>query len=363
MQPEENPQSNEPADQPAPATPPAQPTPPQPGPAPNYPPPGYAAPQQPPPGYTPPGYGAQQPPPAGYPPPGQMPPPGYGYPPPGYAPRPAYVPPAPYHIPPTDGRPPEFVPAAQGTLFEAWRSLATKPSRRNYVAWAQAMQPGWVRDSVIAATILSAIYGVVMFVGFFIFANALGSTLTATATDSSTASGVAITQNILHGESFFFLLIPVFYVVQIFAIPFGHAVFMSSSLGTVRQRYERALKPWALAQVPLQLSQAIFGVILGLFFLLLGTQLSNSTGAAIALIVLFVVIVAGIGLGVYSYIQQLQSGSVGSGLIRWAVFGINLLTGFVVGIAVELVLAPLFFIFIFSQVSSLTTTTGFLPFH
>ncbi len=352
----------------------AQPAPPQPNPVPpGQPVPAYGYPPPPAPGYAPPGYGPQQVSPQGYgyPPPGQQPPLGYGYAPPGYvAPRPAYAPPAQYHVPPTDGRPPEFVPPAEGTLFQAWRALALKPSRQNYVAWAGAVQPGWVRSSILAGSIITLAFGGMLFLVIFFGADSISTNLFHTSTSPSPEESITFLRNIIRLESFFFLLIPVFYVANVFAIPFGQAVFMPSALGTLRQRYDRAMKPWALAQVPLQLAEFVIGMIgIGIFFLVfIISQATGSTNAdalfssfSISSLLFFVLSMAA---NVYVYAQQLQSGSVGSGFNRWAVFGINLLTGFVTAIAAELVLAPFILIFFVNQITSFTTTpSGFLPFH
>ncbi len=365
-----------PSETPPSYTPPNYGAPPQP-PAPNY----DAPPQQPPPGYIPPGYGMQQGPPPGYgyPPPGQQPPPGYGYPPPGQQPppgygyppplRPAYVPPAQYHVPPTDGRPPEFVPPAVGTLFQAWRALGRRPSRQNYAAWAQAMQPGWIRSSVITATAITLVFGIILFGG--IFGGLIFLFNTVAANDPQIGANNPAINGVLGSFGLFFgliaLVIPLNFLASVFAIPFGQAVFMSSTLGTLRQRYDRALKPWALAQVPLQFVSAVgFTVFVGLIALLFvigANQPSNSTIGALMLVGFLLYFVVLIPLSIYSIAQQVQAGSVGTGLNRWAVFGINLLTGFVLGIALNIVTQPLFFFLLPALSHFSTTPSGFLPFH
>jgi hypothetical protein len=58
---------------------------------------------------------------------------------------------------------------------------------------------------------------------------------------------------------------------------------------------------------------------------------------------------------VYQYMMQIQSGAVGAAMNRWAIFGINLLTGFVLGVALNIILQPIIFAAVFHSASSFTT--------
>lgn len=223
-------------------------------------------PNQPPPGYTPPAY----PPPPGYPPPqGALPgyPPNYGqgYPPPMYMAPPVYVPPAAYHVPPSNGRPPEFVPAAEGSVVQAWISVATKPSRQNYVAWAQRVTPQWVTQSILAAAGLLVVTAIIVAVLVHTIFQSIISAIQANPNYITSSTAIQNATNALTGYSIFLVFaVIVSYVAQVFAIPFGQAVFMSPSLGSLGQRFQRALRPWVLAQVGLQALGVILVAIVAL---------------------------------------------------------------------------------------------------
>ncbi len=293
-----------------------------------------------------------------------MPPP--GYPPPGYAPGyymppPPYVPPAVYHIPAADGRPPQMVPPASGSLLQAWLSIAVHPSRQNIAAWAQIATAGWVRASIIVAVVLQLAYATVLaLVIHSIVESALSQ---ATGLDAATQSSLQSMANLIFGVV---LIAPVTYLLKVFAIPFGQALFMSSGLGTTGQRFQRALKPWALAQVGMTSATFLFGLLI---VVLLEVQLVPSLQSLIAsngasgpstafvnsVFTLYgLIFLVYIPFTVYQYMMQIQSGAVGAAMNRWAIFGINLLTALVVGLVLNIVLQPIFFATFLRSVATLT---------
>jgi hypothetical protein len=361
---------------------PNQPPQPPPGGQPNQPPPGAVPPQ----GAVPPGYpppqGAVPP---GYPPPQGAIPPGYppyyqGYPPPIYmAPPmyitpPVYVPPAAYHVPPSNGQPPEFVPPAEGSVVRAWFSVATNLSRQNYVAWAQRVTRQWATQSVLMAAGLLAVTAIIYSVMIQIIFQSITSAIQSNPNLATSATAIQDATNAMNGYSVFLVISVILtYLAQVFAIPFGQALFMSPSLGSVRQRFLRALQPWVLALVGLQavgvLVSAILAVILIVVFLpglhtLIATVSPNGSpsNAVIGdilssyLSAFTIIFLVGTPAAVYTYGMQIQSGAVGSAMNRWAVFGINLLTSVVISFALSIILSILGAIFFISTFNFTTTT-------
>jgi subtilase family serine protease len=326
---------------------PDQPIPPQPGymPYPVYPPLGYPSPGSPPPGYAPP---------PGAPPPGYGYPPAYGYYYPPAVPQliPIYVPPAQYHIPATGGNPPAFVAPAQGSLFRAWRSLAMNLSRQNYAAWAQAARPGWVRTSIIVALLFPILYAATA------ITLALTSSFTSNIFTFSGTFSFGATRSLQGFVIVAYAATPVLDALTFFAIPFGQAVFMSSALGTVGQRYRRALKPWALSLVPVQLSLLILDLLSGLVSWGIQHDTSLKQNAlGYSLIVFTVAAVFSVTGVIYTFAQQIQSGAIGAAMNRWAVFGVNLLTSFVIGIALDIILVPVLIATALSSLPRITITS------
>ncbi len=302
------------------AQPPPGNYPPPPGGQPNYPPPGGQ------PNYPPPGAG--YPPPPGYAQPG-YPPPGGGYPPPaGYVPIPTMQPVAP----------------ATGTLQQAWQQIATKPDRAVIAAWSQAanlpQNQTWVQNSLIVGAALAAVAALI--VGVLTFIAFSGVTLTTNVggiggLGAATIGGIIVS----------IIERPIIYVGSVVALAFGLALFMPESYGPLQARFQRALKPLALAQVGVQVVGLVYGVIVGLLTLAIGrTAVTISTASAAAAIgsaALFGCLTAliGIGFAAYAVTVLVQSGSVASNLSRWAVFGIALLAGLAVGIATLIINIPL----------------------
>ncbi len=300
-------------------------TPPQgtpPNPPPFMPPPGTMPPS----GYPPP-YAGNVPPP-GYPPPyaGNVPP-GYqpyaGYmPPPGYMPvyaMPELPPPPHYAVPPAfPGYPWEIVPPTPGNLVQAWFSIAFNFSRRTIAGWAQANQRDWSVWSIVVGVVLSAISSALAVI------RVLRSPLTTTTvpTDPQTAQTLQSIQTLTRDVSVGVVVItPLILLLEIYLIPWFWALFMSPALGSRRQRFERAFKPFALIQ-PIIAAASLVGVLVTLALTLASPGLSV-LGALISL-----------PLGAYGLALVIQAGSVGSGLKRWPVFGIELLAGFIAGLAV-----------------------------
>lgn len=118
------------------------------------------------------------------------------------------------------------------------------------------------------------------------------------------------------------IFLPLLFLGQIFVIPFGQALFMSSSFGTLGQRYQRALRPWALAQVGIYAIYSLFfliatGVVLAFILPLIQTYGNDSTIVATSLSgALGIVFLLVIPTEVYLIAMQVQSGSVGTGMGR-----------------------------------------------
>jgi hypothetical protein len=112
-------------------------------------------------------------------------------------------------------------------------------------------------------------------------------------------------------------------------------------------RFERALKPWALAQPAV----SVVTFVVQLVTIALNFALSSAFGRQalpltppyepqVVIGVVFLGLVAaalGIGEVIYSIALLVQSGSVGSGLRRWPVFGIALLANVAVGLVFGIV--------------------------
>jgi hypothetical protein len=343
---------DQPQSQPQPSQPPPGYGTPQPPPGYMPPPPGYATP----PGYAPPpGYGAQQPPPPGY------------MPPPAYMPPPVYVPPVAYHVPAGSGNPPQFVPPAQGSVAQAWVALATHPSRQNFVAWAQIATRDWIAQSIALGFAFYFVYTLLTSFGLY--------SLTHTIITGLPANGSANAAQVLaaFGNTYVITLILglLSYLAQVFAFPFGQALFMPATFGPLGQRYQRALRPWALAQPAIAGIELLLGLILfGLGYLLIVPNLHNlsnagnsqiNTLASNGLVFVLVIGLFSVGSTAYLIMLEVQSGAVGAAMNRWAIFGINLLTSLVIGIAANIILQPIFLL-IFHSAFSFTTTTSLLHF-
>ncbi len=331
---------------------------------PQYPPPGYPPPGYPPPGYPPPGYPPQGYPPQGYPP--------QGYPLPGYPPQfpqgypqqggyqvvpPQYVPPAVYHVPATEGRQPEFVQAKQGSLIQAWFSLLLRPSRQNFAAWSQRATRGWAIGSIVTAGIIELLFLGGAMAGMVVLLNFL--------MPSINASTPGVTFNASFFTPFIVLTVvitPIAFIMQAFSIPFGQALFMSGGLGKLRQRYARAIVPWSLSLVGTVIACAVVGGIVATLVAVVVNRivtqnLSTADAASTIGIALLVFTPFYIFLAVYQVMLQVQSGAVGAAMNRWAIFGINLLTGLVMGVIFSIILQPIQLIVLSHYLSSFSTTT------
>lgn len=333
-----------------------------------YPPQGYQGypPPQPgylPPGYMPPpGYGAQQPPPPGYGVPGYPPPQGYppgympgyqpGYPPPMYLPPPRIPPPREYAVPPAaPGMPYQIIPPAQGSLVQAWISVATNLSRQNIASWAQACKRGWVAWSIAFALVLYSL----PFIGLAIATPFWTQILPSLSDSNISASDLdRLRTGINIGVVVLALLVPFIYLGAIYSTSFFWALFMPKELGTVRQRMRRALRPYALtlpavgiiSAILLSLSILVDVQIFSTSHLFDPTYFSSHPHTTIspysgwsALLNL-----VSLATSVYTISLLVQSGSVGTTMSRLAVFGVNLLAGFayvfalvILGIILEIV--------------------------
>ncbi len=163
------------------------------------------------------------------------------------------------------------VPPASGSLPQAWVSVAFRPSRQNFSAWAQITTRGWVAWSLGLASVLAGLALSVLsllaprYIEWQIaLTNATNAAQDPTATTIPVPDFSPYTLPIAIGA---FVLGTLYYLVIAFAIPFGQSLFMSAFLGTRAQRHQRAMRPWALAQVGQAVVQSI--VVIGLSVLVL----------------------------------------------------------------------------------------------
>lgn len=271
----------------------------------------------------------------GFPPPGSVPP---GYPPPGILPPPGYMPPPGMPMYPQGGYVPmvpivQPVPPAQGSLIQAWFSLATHPSRANFAAWSQITTRNWIIGSIAAgAGIYLLLIGVIAGLILTIL-NRVPSGNAASLPAVSIIGMVIGTAVVLTGVN---------YLLQVVAQAFGQALFMSQpTYGALKARFVRALRPIALAQVGMTSVLFVLGTIASIIaYFVIAPSVGTTNGATVGFTILTVFGLYALFLipyTVYGIMLQVQAGSVGSGFSRWAVFGINLLSGFVLGFVVNVI--------------------------
>jgi hypothetical protein len=232
---------------------------------------------------------------------------------------------------------------ASGSLVQAWVSVATKPSRQNFAAWAQITTDGWVRGSIATAFALVVLLDAALTLGIYNLVQSINTSINTANPGVVPVGSATIAPTYLISLA----LVPIFSVGQMLVIPFGQAIFMSPAMGTLRQRYTRALRPWALAQVGMYFVTLVFiAVGVGVGFLIISPQVNAAPSALVGSILgtVGIFFLIGIPAEVYLVAMQVQSGSVGTGMSRWAVFGINLLTGLVLGLAYNIILQPIILI-------------------
>lgn len=294
--------------------------------------PGTLPPGTPPPATYPPNAGTMPP---NYPPPfiGNVPP---GALPPGY---PTYFmplefpPPSAYAVPPpSPGYPWEIVAPTQGNLVQAWFAIATNLSRRSIAARAQAMQPHWATWSIVIGVIFSALAGILNGMRQLAFPNPANL-----AGGSHNAQSSLISENFIHGEAIATLFVtPLFFFAEIFLLPWFLSFFMTPLLGSSRQRFQRALKLFALIQ-PLIGTIALIEAILSFAIY----RYAPAYDLVVSILVQPFL--------VYMISLNIQTGAVGAGLKRWPVFGIELLAYLAVTFVVLIMLIVALAVFILTQ--------------
>lgn len=282
-------------------------------------------------------------PPGGQPPPGNMPPgypPGYVY--PGYPPGSMPAPQPPPFIP---------VPPASGSLWEAWATVARRPTLRNFAAWAPTMTSRRIAGSFAALLALQLVILGLAAVPFFVMlariSNAFNTLSVQTGTAAPSFPAPTATPQFFAVSAGVVLVSLALQLGMLLLYPLSLALFASPTLGTLRQRYQRVLRPWALALPPAALVSAILIAIWAavslLIFVLNPIGVTFDTASIlttfdIPFLLLFVVAIPS---SLYQYTMQMQSGATGTNMNRWAVFGILLATGFIVSIVVQIVMTPL----------------------
>ncbi len=257
--------------------------------------------------------------------PGYQPPPGYpafpqGNPSAGYAPAGPVIQP---------------VPPASGSLMQAWLSVATKLTRANIASWAQITTNEWVTISIVVSTVLYALYGAAIALAIQnILPQIVAANATATGVPATTFTNVYTIEGIAYGA-----FVPLVFVAEALFYPLMLALFMPDTYGTVRQRFARAIKPWALTLPAITVVGLVLGAIVVALIFTAGPVISSAAlnpntpppalGTLLALFLL--VSVLSIPAVVYTYALVLQSGSVGSDKSRWVALGAYLLAGLCAG--------------------------------
>ena len=272
-------------------------------------------------------------------------PPGNNYPSPGYPP-PGYYPPVGGNMAPQ----PVAVEPASGPITKAWTQIALRPDRHLIAAGAQAAPDSWAMISIITAALIGIAGSLV---GSLILGVTKAQTddgkgvLVAATTFGNTVSG-AINKGIsaISGIVIFAMIL---------------AFFMPSAIGTFRTRYQRAVKPIAIAAIGIQVFNFILTIVSSAISIKLGpylhtlivaskaaqsdpTAAQNAFGQAIGPVLGLSapILVLAIGYAVYTIFETIQSGSIGSGLSnRWAVFGGFLLALILTGFIATIVSFPL----------------------
>jgi hypothetical protein len=266
----------------------------------------------------------------------------------------SYPPPRDYATPPAfPGQPWQIVPPAEGSLFQAWVSVGTRLTRQNIAAWSQACKRGWVAWSIAAYLTIALLPFLAVVIWGAIAGPSLIQNLFTSAGETISAADIQRLQNgFIIAAIVIAIVVPLLALASLYATTFFWALFMPATLGTVRERMRRAIKPYALI---LPATGLVTFLAFGLAAVVIALVASNihfsggSTAAenatvtqASSLLILGSLITNAfsIALGVYTYSLLLQAGSVGTTLSRLTVFGIDLLAGLVFGV----VISVLFFI-------------------
>ena len=290
------------------------------------------------------GYGAPQQPPAGYP----AYPQGAYYPPPMFA----YAPPREYAMPPAfPGQPWQTVPPAEGSLFQAWVSVGTRLTRQNIASWAQASKRGWTAWSIVTYLVITLLPFLALAIGGAIVGPSLIQNISTSDGQPISATTLqSIQTGFIIAAVAFVVVLPLFALASLYATTFFLALFMPTTLGTLRERMRRAIKPYALILPATGLVSMLTLVIGGVVIALVGINLHIPTtttpsgtpaptpfptGFATGSLIIDAF---SLTLSVYTISLFLQAGSVGTTLSRIAVFGIQLLAGFVFEIVILVVI-------------------------
>ncbi len=236
------------------------------------------------------------------------------------------------------------VPPANGSMCDAWLTCAFRPTRANFAAWAQITTRRWIWSAFVVASLLSAIGSFIVAIIFVNYWNTLALSITAQEVQQGITTTTTLpTVSPVVAGLLFAVFAPLNVASTLFAYPFGHAVFMPASMGSLRQRFVRALRPWSLIVVGQALLSTVtisaiaitFGAIVTPYLANLTQGNGGSGFLAPFLLTEGLLLLISIPLSVYSISLQVQSGSVGTTFPRIGVFGINLLTGFVLGIGFQ----------------------------
>lgn len=300
----------------------------------------------------------------GYPPPYPINP-QYGYPPSGYYTQinqyqQAQAPKA-YALRPSNmGR--EYIPIApkSGSLIQAWFSILHNLSMANIGGWASTARTSWTVISFAAIGFLSSLSTIAL---YFIVNNIILPLVPTSFNSTNATTGSTIQLNlqaIMSSEiNSIVYLIPFIAIITPLFTSFGLAIFMPQHLGTIRERFVRALKPIALTSVPLYIvSILVFSLIASVtFFIYTRNPITSSSSAPdianFVLISILVTIPISIFANVYQYMGLIQSGSIGSSLNRWATFGIFLLSSFILGILVDIIIIPIYMNSVFHAIQTI----------
>lgn len=214
------------------------------------------------------------------------------------------------------------------SLVRAWFEIARRPTRPVIFEWARLATRRWIIISLLVPLALRYV-----------------SQIVTVPLDAATTAHTSLTwwiQRLVNG----LLVSPADYLLSVLATAYLAGYLARKRTAPIATRFERALRPYALAQVPFELSAIVFTISLAAFGQMPGPtdNVFLSAGPLLHLVLALGGCGVALAAGVYSLALLVNALSVGSGRSRLMCFVLAAVATILVEVAVsgvaELVGAP-----------------------
>lgn len=214
------------------------------------------------------------------------------------------------------------------SLVRAWFEIARRPTRPVILEWARLATPRWIIISLLVALVLDYV-----------------SQTVTVLLDAATTAHTSLTWWITHLINGL-LVYPVEYLLGVLVTAYLVGYFARKRTAPIATRFERALRPYALAQVPAELSTIVFTISLAAFGQMPGPtdNVFLSAGPLLHLVLALGGCGVALAVGIYSLVLLVNALYVGSGRNRLMCFVLAAVATILVEVAIsgvaELVGAP-----------------------